>query len=121
MVATEAQRNDLNKRRSVAYLEVSAYQGTWWALGPTTTRGVWGHAPPENFENYRCSEVCSGAFWRVLKPCTNLAISNKIDLKTSFPVPISLVALGFDQVQQQYLLEYHQQRWQCEGGCGLLK
>ena len=27
------------------YLEVDTNQGTWWALGPTISRGVWGHAP----------------------------------------------------------------------------
>ena len=26
-------------------------------------RGVWGHAPPGNFADFRCSEVHSGAFW----------------------------------------------------------
>ena len=26
-------------------------------------RGVWGHAPPGNFDNFRCSEVLTGAFW----------------------------------------------------------
>ena len=59
-------------------------------------------------------------FWCILEgpeALHKVAISNKIDLKTLFPVP--LVALWFDQVQQQYLLEYHQQRWQYEGGCGL--
>ena len=48
----------------MAYLEVGANQGTWWALGPTTSRGVWGHAPPENFEflgALRCFLVHSGA------------------------------------------------------------
>ena len=33
-------------------------------------QGVWGHAPPENFEDYKCPEVCCGAFWKVLKPGT---------------------------------------------------
>ena len=28
-------------------------------------RGVWGHAPPGKFENFRCSEAHSGAFWRI--------------------------------------------------------
>ena len=45
-----------------AYLEVDTNQDTWWALGPTISRVVWGHAPPENFEFYGCSEVLSGAF-----------------------------------------------------------
>ena len=26
------------------------------------TIGVWGHAPPGNFADFRCSEVHSGAF-----------------------------------------------------------
>ena len=52
-----------------------------------------------------------GVFWCILEgpeALHKVAISNKIDLKILLPVP--LVALGFDQVQQQYLLEYHQQR-----------
>ena len=44
-----------------AYLEVDTNQGTWWALGPTISRGS-GGMPPENFEFYGCSEVLSGAF-----------------------------------------------------------
>ena len=31
-------------------------------VSPPHSRGVWGHALPENFLNFRCSEVHSGAF-----------------------------------------------------------
>ena len=31
------------------------------------SRGFWGHAPPGNFGNFRCSEVHSGAFWGIQK------------------------------------------------------
>ena len=47
-----------------AYLEVDTNQGTWWALGPTISRGVWGHAPQKilNFMGaLRCFLVHFGA------------------------------------------------------------
>ena len=42
----------------MAYLEVDANQGTWWALGPTISRGSVGACTPEN--GVHCSEVLSG-------------------------------------------------------------
>jgi len=33
-----------------------------WPSGATTCKGVWGHAPPGNFWDFRCSEVLSGVF-----------------------------------------------------------
>ena len=32
--------------------------------GSAPSRGVWGHAPPEKFLNFRPSEIASGAFFR---------------------------------------------------------
>ena len=46
---------------AVAYLEFRVTQVLGWLSGPTTSSGVWG-TPPGNLEDFRCSEVCSGAF-----------------------------------------------------------
>ena len=53
-----------NFMSSGAYVEVDTNQGTWWALGPTISRGFWGGSPQKilNFMGaLRCFLVHFGA------------------------------------------------------------
>ena len=44
------------------YITFSTWGGMHGYPASVHCRGVWGHAPPGSFGNFRCSEVHSGAF-----------------------------------------------------------
>ena len=54
--------NSLQSRGGGRYLRLGG-QGGWCVRKHAHARGVWGHAPPENYFKIRCSEIASEAIF----------------------------------------------------------